>query len=156
MHRPWFVDLGLVLLLVAVLCDGGLASAEPKVTVHEAWGPSMPPVAPMGAFYMIIRNAGNAGERLRGAHAPACNIIELHESYQKPGGAMGMDAMGMRPVPGGVIDIPAQSQVELKASGFHLMCFGKRLAFEKGAQFPLTLHFETSGEVTVPVLIREP
>ena len=154
MHRPWFVDLGLVLLLVAVLCDGGLALAEPRVTVYEAWGPSMPQVAPMGAFYMIIRNTGNEGERLRGAHSPACNIIELHESYEKPGSAMG--AMGMRPVPGGVIDIPAQSQVELKASGLHIMCLGKRLAFEKGAQFPLTLHFETSGEVTVPVKIREP
>jgi copper(I)-binding protein len=110
----------------------------------------------MGAFYMIIRNTGNAGERLRGAYSPSCNIIELHESYQKPGGAMGMDVMGMRPVPGGVIDIPAQSQVELKASGFHLMCLGKRLAFEKGARFPLTLHFEMSGEVAVSVMIRDP
>jgi len=55
--------------------------------------------------------------------------------------------MGMRPVPGGVIDIPAQSQVELKASGFHLMCLGKRIEFERGAQLPLTLQFETSGEI---------
>ena len=42
-----------------------------------------------------------------------------------------MGAMGMRPVPGGVIDIPAQSQVELKASGLHIMCLGKRLVFDK-------------------------
>jgi copper(I)-binding protein len=64
--------------------------------------------------------------------------------------------MGMRPVPGGVIDIPAQSQVELKASGFHLMCLGKRLAFTKGAELPLTLQFESSGEFPVLVHIREP
>ena len=156
MHRRWFVSLMLVFLLMAVSCNGGSASAEPKVTVHEAWGLPMPPVASAGAFYMIIRNTGNEGERLRSAHSPACTSIELHESYQKAEGAMGMGAMGMRPVPGGVIDMPAQSQVELKASGFHLMCLGKRLAFEKGAQLPLTLHFETSGEVSVPVLIREP
>ena len=156
MHRRWFVGLGLVLLLMTISFDGWLASAEPRVTVHEAWAQPMPPVAPAGAFYMVIRNTDNDGDRLRGAHSPACTSIELHESYQKPGGAMGMGAMSMRPVPGGVIDIPAQSQVELKASGFHLMCLGKRLAFDKGAQLPLTLHFETSGEVTVPVLIREP
>jgi len=59
-------------------------------------------------------------------------------------------------VPGGGIDIPAQSHVEIKANGFHLMCLGKRLAFERGAQFSLTSHFETSGEVTVPAKIREP
>ena len=156
MHRPWFVSLGFMLLLLAVPGDGWLALAEPRVTVQKAWGPSMPPVASMGAFYMIIRNTGNTGDTLRGAHSPACSSIELHESYQKPGGAMGMDTMGMRPVPGGVIDIPAQSKVELKASGFHLMCIDKRRAFEKNVQFPMTLHFETSGEVTVPVKIREP
>jgi periplasmic copper chaperone A len=156
MPRPWFVDLGLVVLVAAVLCHGRLASTEDGVTVSEAWGPSMPPVAPMGAFYMRIHNTGHAGERLRGARSPACSMLELHESYQKPGSVRGMNAMGMRPVPGGVLDIPAQSQVELKASGFHLMCLGKRLALAKGAQFPLTLLFEMSGEVTVPVHIREP
>jgi len=142
----------LVFLWMAVPYDGGSASAEPLVAIHEAWGPSMPAVAPAGVFYMIIRNTGNEGEKLRGAHSPACTSIEVHA----PGGAVGMGAMGMRPVPGGVIDIPAQGQVELKASGFHLMCLSKRSAFEKGAQLPLTLHFETSGEVSVPVLIREP
>ena len=153
-HQSWFVSLGLVLLWMVVPYDGRLALAEPKVIVYEAWGPSLPPVAPLGAFYMIIRNTGNEGEKLHSASSPACTTIELHESYAKPGGAMG--AMGMRPVPGGVIDIPAQSQVELKASGLHIMCLGKRLVFAKGTQLPLTLHFETSGEVSVPVLLREP
>lgn len=74
---------------------------------------------------MIIRNTGNAGDRLRGAHSPACTSIELHESYEKPGGAMGMGAMDMRPVPSGVVDIPAQRQVELNVGGLHLMCLGQ-------------------------------
>jgi copper(I)-binding protein len=156
MHRPWFVGIGLRLLLIAVPCDAWLASAEPRMTVYEAWGPPMPPVASTGAFYMVIHNAGNETERLRGAYSPACTSIEFHETYQKLGGTMGMGAMSMRPVPGGVIDIPAQSQVELKASGLHFMCLGKRIAFAKYAQLPLTLHFEASGEITVPVLIHEP
>jgi periplasmic copper chaperone A len=156
MHRRELVGLGSELLLLAILCHAWWASAEPRITVYEAWGLPMPPVASMGAFYMVIRNTGNAGERLRSAHSPACSSIALHESYEKPGGPIGVGAMGMRPVPGSVIDIPAQSQVELKASGFHLMCLGKRLEFDRGVRFPLTLHFETSGEVTVPVLIREP
>jgi len=154
MHRPWFLGLGWGLLLLAVPYDGGLALAEPRVTVHTAWSPSMPPVASTGAFYMIIRNNGNEGERLRGAHSPACTRTEVHESYEKAGGGMG--AMGMRPVPGGAVDIPAQSQVELKVNGLHLMCLGKRLAFTKGAQLPLTLQFESSGEFPVLVHIREP
>jgi copper(I)-binding protein len=143
-----------MLLFMAAPYNGGLALAEPRVTVHAVWGLSMPSIAPMGAFYMSIRNTGDEGERLRGASSPACTRMELHESYEKKGGAMG--AMGMRPVPGGVIDIPAQSQVELKANGLHIMCLGKRLAFEKGARFSLTLHFETAGEIAVVVHIREP
>lgn len=33
---------------------------------------------------------------------------------------------------------------------------GKRIAFERGAQLSLTLQFETSGEITVSVMIHEP
>jgi copper(I)-binding protein len=136
-RRPqqWVVGLGLMLLLLAVPGAGWLALAAPKVTLQKAWGPPLPPVASINALYMIIRNAGDSGDTLRGAHAPACTSIELHESYQRPGGTMGMAMMGMRPVPGGVIDLPAQGQVELKASDFHLRCIGKRKPCEKMFSF---------------------
>ena len=162
MQRRWFTDMGLILLFMAVLLVAWVALAEPRITIYEAWAPPMPPVALTAAFYMHIRNAGNTGDTLRGAHSPACTSIELHESFQKPGGAtlgmsgVAMGAMGMRPVPDGVIAIPAQSQVELRVDGFHLMCLGKRQAFDKNALLSLTLQFETAGEVTVPVRIREP
>lgn len=154
MQQRWFVGLGWTLLVLATSSAGWLAWAQPHVTVQKAWGPALPPVASIGAFYMRIHNAGSAADTLRGAHSPACSSIELHESYQRPGG-MGMEMTGMRPVPGGVIDIPARGQVELKVNGFHLMCIGTRQAFEKNVQFLLTLQFETSGEITVPVQIRE-
>jgi hypothetical protein len=64
--------------------------------------------------------------------------------------------MGMRPVEGGVIEIPAGGQAELKVGGLHVMCIQKQADFEPGAQLPLTLQFEKSGEKMITVEIREP
>ena len=52
--------------------------------------------------------------------------------------------MGMRPVEGGSIEIPAGEKVELKIGGLHIMCIGKLVDFDSGVILPLTLEFEKS------------
>jgi protein SCO1/2 len=134
--------------LAALLHDAAPASAGPEIQVENAWGRSLPSVVTDGDFYMTIRNRGNTPDKLKGGHSPACGMVMLYEGYQTPQGAM-----GMRPVQGGFIEIPSQGLVELKAGGFHIMCIGRKEDFASGKRLPLTLEFETSGEVTVPVNI---
>ncbi|NPA06567.1 MAG: copper chaperone PCu(A)C [Chloroflexi bacterium] len=147
-------SLGFVLTLFALLalaaCSGSKAEG-PKIVIENAWGRPSPKVATAGAFYMTIRNEGSEDDALIGADSDACGTIELHESYMKEGGAM-----GMRPVPGGKIVIPAGETVELKMGGLHIMCIDKQIDFQPGTKVKLILHFEKSGDIPIEVEIRNP
>ena len=100
---------------------------------------------------MLIKNTGNESDNLISAESSACGFAELHESYMTEEGAM-----GMRPVEGGRILIPATGQVELKMGGLHIMCINKLEEFVSGATIPLTLSFEKSGDLSLDAEIREP
>ena len=100
---------------------------------------------------MLIKNNGNQSDKLMSGESPACSVIELHESYETDEGAM-----GMRPVEGGFIEVPAGGQAELKIGSLHIMCIDKLKEFEVGAVLPLTLRFEISGDLNIDVEIREP
>jgi len=141
--------LGLLLITLIAGCAPSAAPA-PAISVESAWGrPSMDMVT-SGAFYMVIKNSGNAPDRLLSGTSPACGSIEVHEMVMKSDGSMGMNLLD-KP-----LEIPAGDEVELKSGGMHIMCIMKKDAeFAAGANVNLTLVFETSGEITVPVEIRE-
>ena len=145
----WF---GLVLSALLAL---GLAACQkaqgPQIEITDAWGRPSPKVATAGAFYMTIRNTGTEDDALVGADSDACGTVELHESFKTPEGAM-----GMRPVEGGKIVIPAGETVELKMGGLHIMCIDKQVDFTPGTKVQLTLHFEKSGDIPVELEIRQP
>jgi periplasmic copper chaperone A len=140
--------LTLALLLLAALAACQSASQTPSITVEEAWGRASPAVAANGAFYMKIRNSGGAPDRLLSASSSVCGVVELHEM------SMMNDVMEMSPVES--IAIPANSTVELKVGGLHVMCIDKQVDFSPGARYSLTLNFETSGAITVEAEIRQP
>ena len=145
------------LFLMAMLVVMGLALAAcqaaggPEITVENPWGRPSPKVATAGAFYMTLKNSGGEADQLVSARSDSCGVVELHESYD-----MGEGVMGMRPVEGGFIEIPAKGQVELKMGGLHIMCIDKLDDFAEGAVLNVTLSFEKSGEQSVEVEIRQP
>ena len=107
-------------------------------------------MAMAGVFYMTIHNNGSSSDKLTGVQSAACGSAELHESV--------MDAnnvMGMQPVQGGFIEIPAGKSVELKAGGLHIMCIDKKQEFITGAKIPVVLKFEKFGDLAIEVDIRE-
>ena len=143
----WFCASSFFGLLIA----GCVSTSGPEINIENAWGRPSPKVATAGAFYMQIKNDGNEGDKLIAGQSPACGVVELHESYMTEDGAM-----GMRPVEGGFIEIPAGGEAELKMGGLHIMCIEKLEDFTVGAVLPLTLNFEKSGEMTIDIEIREP
>ena len=131
-----------ILFLVACTSSGG-------VSVEGAWGRSVPQATANSAFYMTIRNTGSQADQLTAAKSSACGMAELHESF------MGADGvMGMRPVAGGKIDIPAGGAVELKAGGLHVMCMSKKVALDPGVKVQATLTFAKAGDKTIDIEIR--
>lgn len=140
-----------VLSLLGLLLVGCKSSSGPEISVEDAWGRPSPKVATAGAFYMLVKNNGGKADKLIGGESPACGTVELHESYMTEEGAM-----GMHPVEGGFIEIPANGEVELKIGGLHIMCIEKLEDFEPGAVLPVTLKFEITGDLPINVEIQEP
>ena len=137
--------------LLVYIIAGCSTTSGPDIRIENAWGRPSPKVATTGAFYMLIKNVGNEDDKLISGQSPACSVVELHESYMTEDGAM-----GMRPVEGGFIEVPAGGEAELKMGGLHIMCIEKLEDFTVGAVLPLTLNFKKSGEMTIDIEIREP
>lgn len=139
------IIVGLCLFLLAA-CGG---RTKEGIQVENAWGRVSPMMAENGAFYMNLVNTSSADDVLLRAEVEACGTVELHESYMQDGGMM-----GMRPVAGGKIIVPAGQAVELKVGGLHVMCLGIDDGFAVGQKIPVTLVFEKAGEMMVEVEIR--
>lgn len=145
-----------ILMLAAVLigvlagCAAPPTASGPQIQVEGAWGRPSPMMTNAGAFYMLIKNSGTDADKLVGGQSNSCGTVELHESYKTDDGMM-----GMRPVTGGFIEVPAGGQAELKVGGLHVMCIDKQDDFQVGAKIPVTLNFEKSGAKTIDVEIRE-
>lgn len=92
----------LLLMLLLALVLVGCGSPAGELDINDVWGRTSPAAAENGAFYMTITNNLGEDEQLLGASSAACGMTELHEMYMKE-----QDVMGMRPVEGGVIPIPA-------------------------------------------------
>ena len=136
-----------LLLLTAVACSG---SEDEGITVTDPWGRTSPAAAENGAFYMMLTNNGSSDDTLLSASTDACGMVELHEMYDKGDGVM-----GMRPVEGGNIPVPAGGSAELKPGGLHVMCMMKQIDFEAGTEIPITLTFENAGDMEVTAVIRD-
>ena len=138
-------------LLTAVACTAsGNEEPEEPITVTDPWGRTSPAAADNGAFYMMLTNNSDSDDALVAVATDACGMAELHEMYDKGDGVM-----GMRPVEGGTILVPAGQNAELKPGGLHVMCMGKQIDFEAGTEVPLTLTFENAGDMEVTAVIRD-
>jgi hypothetical protein len=124
------------------------ACASQGLTVTDVWGRPSPSAAANAAFYLTIENHGGGADLLVSADSSACGTTELHETYDK-----GSGVMGMRPVAG--IDIPAGGSVTLQPGGIHLMCIDRLADFAPGDHIPLTLKFQNAGTIEVDATIGE-
>lgn len=137
----------LVFLMIVSLaaCSGG---AKPSVSTEGVWGRPSPMYPTAGSMYMVIKNSGDAADKLLSGSSPACGSVEFHETVMKMDGTMGMNLID-KP-----LEVPAGGEVKLEPGGLHAMCIMKNEKFAPGNTVDLTLVFEKSGEKVVPVELR--
>lgn len=141
---------GLLLLWMTLIGLSACQQAQgPKLRVEDPWARSSPMNVEIGAIYLKIRNEGQEADALVGVQTAACKKAELHETYQKEDGSM-----GMRPVEDGRVPLPPGQTVSLEPGGLHIMCMGKQIPFEEGTRFALTLRFVRHEPLTVEVEVR--
>jgi copper(I)-binding protein len=119
-------------------------SAPPGISVEGAWARATLPGQTSSAAYFTIRNDGGP-DKLLSVSSTAANA-SLHSTTMDNG------VMRMRPVAG--IDVPANSTVELKPGGTHVMMTGLKAPLTPGSTIPLDLKFEKSGDRHVIATVR--
>ena len=134
----------LLLALLATACG-----SDGAVTIEDPWTRPVPDASPNAAFFMTIRNATDADDRLVEASSPACGTIEFHISSMQDG------VMSMSEVPGGEILLPAETDVVLEPGGLHLMCIGKTTPMVAGESHELSLQTAAGTEFQLEVVVEE-
>jgi copper(I)-binding protein len=133
------------LLGLSVSMPGAARSAE-TIAITEVWLRPALVAGGAGAAFAIVKNAGNAADKIVAAKTSAAGTVELHTHTSKGG------VMQMRRVD--AIDVPANGTVELAPGGFHVMLMDMKKPLKDGDSVPLTLVFEKSGEKTVNAAVR--
>ena len=100
-----------------------------------------------GGFF-TVRNAG-AADRLVAAASPLADTVEIHAIK-----VVGADIL-IRPLPDGLA-LPADSTVELKPRGYHLLLMGLKAPLAVGSRLPVKLTFEKAGRIEVELAVEAP
>ena len=115
--------------------------AYAQVIIEKPWARATVPAARVGGAYLTVRNQSAVPDRLTGAASPVAARVEFHVHIADG------EIMRMRQVQ--ALEIPPNGSLELKPGAAHLMFVDIRQPFKEGDVVPVTLTFETAGEVTV-------
>ncbi|WP_248738477.1 copper chaperone PCu(A)C [Pseudomonas kribbensis] len=120
-----------------------------ELEIAHPWSQELPPNAPTVAAYFIIHNGGKTADRLLSVDSPIAPKAELHEHVMQG------DLMKMQQVPN--VAIPAGGNVTFAPMAYHVMLMNPtdRSLLTDGKRFPLTMHFEKAGDVTVEVAVQK-
>lgn len=135
------------------LLPASFANADAKeskvgdLNIAQPWSMELPPNAPTVAAYFVIHNGGPQPDRLLSIETPVAGAAQLHEHVHANG------LMKMQQVQ--LVEIPAGGDATFAPMGYHVMLLDlkDKSKLIAGAHFPLTLHFEKSGDVTVDVAV---
>ncbi|TWC60950.1 hypothetical protein FBY04_101405 [Pseudomonas sp. SJZ080] len=142
-----------LIVLAALLLPACFANAHEYKTgeleIAHPWSQELPPNAPTVAAYFVIQNHGKTADKLLSVDSPIAGIAQLHEHV------MQNDLMKMQQVPS--VEIPGGGDVTFAPMAYHVMLLElkDRSLLSDGKRFPLTMHFEKSGDVTVEVTVQK-
>jgi len=125
--------------------NGNLLNGE-GVEVSDAWAR---PGAEgrMSAAYFLVSNFNGEDDVLLSVETNVAQTAEVHESYEREDGMM-----GMREIP--KLDLPAQSTVRFEQGGLHVMLIDLTRRLSEGDTFKLKLVFENGDSATIDVPVR--
>ncbi len=139
----------LMTALVLVLYLGGethaQTSAASTIAVEQPWALATPGGAKTGAAYMTLINNGASADRLLSATTPLADKVQFHKETEDNGVSRMREVHSVELEPG--------AKIIFKPGEMHMMIVGLKQPLTEGHTFPLTLQFETAGniEVTVPI-----
>ena len=125
--------------------DAGHVRERNGIHVVHAWTRATTDAT--GAIFMDVESRGRA-DRLVGARTPVARNVTIEGSM-----LVGGDVTA-RTLP--EIEIPAGGELVFEPDVIFLRLSGLEQALVEGDEFPLTLAFETAGELPITVLVEAP
>jgi copper(I)-binding protein len=139
------------LAFAALLLSAPLAVAQEtqvgQLTFVDAHIAVPSAAAKVGGGYVVIRNQGDAVERLLGGAADFAGSVEVHETTVDEYGVARMSAVE-------ALEIPPGGAVSLEPGGYHIMFMGLTGPLPDAEPVTVTLRFETAGDVAVPFTVK--
>ncbi len=143
------------LLVVAGLAAVGLASIATPATAQLVMTPSTPSppvkstwdIADGVPLSLSIQNHGDEADRLLNGTTPVARCVRIQRTRLVRGQLQTM------PMLSGLV-IPAGTTMTLEPGSSHVSLIGLQTDLVQGDVFPLTLHFDRAGGVTVVARVR--
>ena len=158
-----YKNITLILSLAIMLCMSSVYAAEKtagsaetvmktvakKNTLEFSKVWARTPLSPNNnsAAYMVIDNPTDQQITIIGASTMIANNVELHESFVDDQGISRMTSIGS-------IVVPAQSKIELKPGGIHIMLFDLKQAINSGDKFMIDIKIKGSTPISVEAIIE--
>lgn len=98
-----------------------------------------------GAAFLVLTNATGTDDRLLGARADIAERVEIHTHDQDANGVVRMSRVADG------IELPDGASHAFKRGGDHLMFMGLSAPLAQGQIVPVTLQFESAGEVEIQI-----
>ncbi len=133
-------------ILLSLLFFTAVSQADgTNIQFLNGWIKQLPQVVPIRAGYLLIKNSGNKDYEITGFSSEDFEKVEMHETK------MVDDIMKMVELEN--IDLPANSQVELKPGGKHLMMITPLLTLQIGDIVELNVTFsdDTTQQIQLEV-----
>ncbi len=102
-----------IILLAYLLISSSAFAENSNVQFIDGWIKQLPPVVPMRAGYMQIKNDSKQPMEITALQSEAFEVVEMHETKMEDG--------MMKMIELDTIPVSAKSTVELKPGGKHLM-----------------------------------
>jgi periplasmic copper chaperone A len=122
-------------------------SQTQSLVISQPWARPTAPGTPVGVVYLAITNHSMNPDRLLSARSSVAGSVELHATTTDDG------VMRMRPVE--ALEVLPHQTVALTPGGLHLMLLELAAPLVAGDRFPVTLHFETAGDIAVDVAVGD-
>ena len=135
--------LALALLLAPIPALAG----DDVLEVEGPWVRAVPPVSPMTAGYLVLRNPGPDARSLVGARSPQYREVELHRTVSREGVA--------RMVRQTAVEIPPGGELVLEPGSYHLMLIDPVAPLRPGDPVELFLQLADGAVVPATATVRE-
>ena len=119
-----------------------------SIVVENPWARASVGNSGVAGAFLVIHNDGAAADKLTSVTVNEARNVMMHNTVQDG------EVMKMVMVDG--IDVPAHGEATLKPGGYHIMLMGLKNPLKDGDTFPMILHFQNAGNLTVTVMVQKP